>query len=166
MELDPRIKDRKDIFDCFNADEAKKYIGKECYISDYLYRFRCIDNVIFTTLLDINDQGKFVTNLNNKQGFDFCLPAEMLIKPAKAKKWRPYTFEEFFEKFTIGIPIKFRKRGDVGNELYLILTGYRNTDNYTVVYIGGIPYTLDELFNEYEWQSAYTEDFQPFGVEE
>ena len=53
---------------------------------------------------------------------------------------------------------------------YLILNGYRheqrNNKTITYIYIGSNRYTLDELFNAYEWQEHYTEDFQPFGVEE
>ena len=32
MNLDPRIK--KKPFSCFDIEEAKKFIGKECYFSD------------------------------------------------------------------------------------------------------------------------------------
>lgn len=36
----------------------------------------------------------------------------------------------------------------------------------TYIYIGSQGYTLDALFNDYEWQEHYAEDFKPFGVEE
>ena len=167
--LDPRIKDRKYIFDCFNADEAKKYIGKKCYMTDYFERFVDVDITAKCILGKIEDDSHFVSKTG--MPFDYCLPAEFVA--AKEKKFRPYTLMEFEDKFHMGQPIKFREKGKVGNEKYLILNGYShrqsnesNGETITSIYIGAIPYTLDELFNEYEWQEHYTEDFEPFGVEE
>lgn len=160
--LDPRIKDRKYIFDCFNADEAKKYIGKKCYMTDRFERFEDVESTVEGTLRKIDEDGFFV---DGGDSWVFCLPME-LVAP-KEKKYRPYTFMEFCEKFPIGLPIKFREKGDVGNELYLILNGYTlHKENIPFIYIGPLTYDLDELFNKYEWQSHYTEDFEPFGVEE
>ena len=76
---------------------------------------------------------------------------------------------EFNDTFTVGRPIKYRRKGKVGWERYLILNGYSHVqcDDKTTpyIYIGSTPHTLDELFNAYEWQEHYTEDFKPFGVE-
>lgn len=165
MKLDPRIKDRKYIFDCFNADEAKKYIDKKCYMTDYFERFMDVDITVNCTLDKIEDDGHFVSEMGIP--FDYCLPVE-LVAP-KEKKFRPYTLTEFGEKFTVGRPIKFRKKGEVENERYLILNGYShrqiNGERITYIYIGPNPYTLDDLFEDYEWQVHCTEDFEPFGVE-
>lgn len=161
--LDPRIKDRKFIFDCFNAEEAKKYIGQKCYMSDFIGRFDDIENTVECTLENI-DGGRFVYN---SLWFAFCLPAEFVAP--KEKKFRPYTLMEFEDKFHIGLPINFRKKGAEGHEKCLILNGYSHHqyegETITYIYIGSDPYTLDELFKDYEWQSHYTEDYQPFGVE-
>ena len=90
----------------------------------------------------------------------------MCVKEKK-KQYRPYTLKEFFDKFTIGSPIMYRKKGDV-IERYLILNGYVDSERGTkadhYIYIGSTPYTLDELFNKYEWQASDTEEFKPFGV--
>lgn len=162
--LDPRIKDRKFIFDCFNADEAKKYIGKKCYMSDSIARFEDVEITAPCILREIED-GRFVDDCLR---FTYCLPAEFVAP--KEKRYRPYTLAEFEDKFHIGLPIRFREKGKVGNERLLILNGYRheqyNGQTVTYIYIGAGGYTLQELFEEYEWQSHYTEDYQPFGVEE
>lgn len=161
--LDPRIKDRKYIFDCFNADEAKKYIGKKCYMTDYFERFDDVESTAKCTLKKIDEDG-FFTDGEDDFRFTYCLPME-LVAP-KEKKYRPYTLMEFEEKFHIGLPIQFRKKDEVENKRFLILSGYWHEDKTTYVYIGPHVYTLVELFNKYEWQSHYTEDYQPFGVEE
>ena len=56
-------------------------------------------------------------------------------------------------------------------ELYLILLGYRghqyNGKAIPNIYIGySTPFTLDELFDDYEWLDPATGDWMPFGVEE
>lgn len=162
--LDPRIKDRKYIFDCFNADEAKKYIGKKCYMSDSIARFEDVEITAPCILREIED-GRFVDDCLR---FTYCLPAEFVAP--KEKKFRPYTLMEFEDEFHIGLPIRFRRKGEVGCERLLILNGYRreqyNGQTVTYIYMGGGGYTLQELFEDYEWQSHYTEDYQPFGVEE
>ena len=98
-----------------------------------------------------------------------CFVPECSLKP-KEKQYRPYTFMEFTDKFTVGQPIKFRQKGAEGYERYLILNGYQHEQHdgraVTYIYIGSQGYTLDALFNDYEWQEHYTEDFKPFGVEE
>ena len=106
-----------------------------------------------------------------EESFSFFIPdSELLPRKPKEKQYRPYTLMEFEDKFHIGLPIKFRKKGEVGNERYLILNGYSNYKLFdeitTDIYIGRGAYTLDELFSKYEWQEHYTEDFEPFGVEE
>lgn len=168
--LDPRIKDRKYIFDCFNADEAKKYIGKKCYMTDYFERFEDVESTAKCILHKIEDSGPFV---EGNFRFSYCLPFEFVApkeNTPKEKKFRPYTLMEFEDKFHIGLPINFRKKGAEGHEKCLILNGYSHHqyegETITYIYIGSNPYTLDELFKDYEFQTHYTEDFEPFGVEE
>ena len=165
MKLDPRIKDRKYIFDCFNADEATKYMGKKCYMTDYFERFKDVESTAKCTLGKIDDGGFFCDGESDLK-FTFCLPFEF-VEP-KEKKIRPYTLAEFCDKFRIGCPINFRPRGDdaIG---YLMLLGYwrgQNKDREAAwIYIGRGGYTLEELFECYEWYEDETGDWRPFGVE-
>ena len=167
MKLDKRIIDRKYIYDCFNADDAREFIGEECFMANDIELFINLDRINVYTLDKIED-GFY--NKEEDEYFDFCLPVRWLKPEEKQKQYRPYTFMEFTNIFTVGLPIKFRKKGEVGNERYLILNGYSHNqligETTTDIYIGRGAYTLDELFNKYEWQEHYTEDFQPFGVEE
>ena len=167
MKLDKRIIDRKYIYDCFNADEAREFIGEECFMANDIELFINLDRINVYTLDKIED-GFY--NKEEDEYFDFCLPVRWLKPEEKQKQYRPYTLEEFTDIFTVGQPIKFRKKGEVGWERYLILNGYSHNqllgETTTDIYIGRGAYTLDELFSKYEWQEHYTEDFQPFGVEE
>ena len=167
MKLDKRIIDRKYIYDCFNADDAREFIGEECFMANDIELFINLDRINVYTLDKIED-GFY--NKEEDEYFDFCLPVRWLKPEEKQKQYRPYTLMEFTNIFTVGLPIKFRKKGEVGNERYLILNGYSHNqligETTTDIYIGRGAYTLDELFSKYEWQEHYTEDFKPFGVEE
>lgn len=166
MKLDKRIKSLSDILTCFDIEDAKQYIGQEGYFSDCIDLYRCLATRKYGILTEIKD-----SDCPFKEGdyeyWRFFIPESRLLE-IKEKKFRPYTIMEFQDKFTMGQPIKFRPKGKVGWERYLILNGYwheqREKQTITAIYIGSIPYTLDELFNEYEWQEHYTEDFKPFGV--
>lgn len=167
MKLDKRIIDRQYIFDCFNADEAKEFIGEDCYMTNDIELFKDLDRVNIYKLDKIED-GFY--NAEEDEYFDFCLPVRWLKPKEKQKQYRPYTLMEFTDIFTVGLPIKFRQKGAVGWERYLILNGYQHEQHegrtVTYIYIGPQGYTLDALFNDYEWQEHYTEDFKPFGVEQ
>lgn len=177
MKYDPRIKNEHCISDPFNVDTAKQYIDKKGYFTDVIASFSNLDKC-FTGMLagvEADNEHPYYCGISDEgviiQGnFSFFLSAEFVEEKPKEKKLRPYTFMEFDEKFTVGRPIKYRKKDQVGWERYLILNGYSHVqhDDKTTsyIYIGSTVHTLDELFNAYEWQEHYTEDFKPFGVEE
>jgi hypothetical protein len=167
--------DGKKPLDCFGTDEAESYIGKECYFSDDLFPFADMsdrtnrDLIYKGILLKVSADGSDPYETDSQRFYTYCLPCDWVAE-SEEKKLRPYTLMEFTNKFTVGCPIKFRIKGKVGCEQYMILTGYvheqRNGQTFTYIYIGPSGYTLQELFEEYEWQKHYTEDFKPFGVED
>ena len=162
MQLDKRIINGKRPLTCFDVEEAEKYIGKFCYMCDEYDQFHQLNLIEPTILKGVEDCEIPFHNGQDKQA-EFCLPCDWVTKE---KKFRPYTLEEFTDKFTIGQPFFFRRKGDLLEE-YLVRDGYedRKQGDKKVHFIGGEAYTLDELFNEYEWQEYYAEDFKPFGVE-
>ena len=156
-------------FCCFNADLCENYIGQKGYFENDIEDFKYMDLCKYGTLEKIFcDQAEPFQMKELRKDFKFFIP-EYFVVP-KEKQFRPYTLEEFTEKFKVGLPIKFREKDKVGCERYLILNGYehdqRNDQTITYIYIGVVGYTFDELFNEYEWQASDTEEFKPFGVEE
>ena len=166
MELDKKIKVKK-IFDCFSDfEEVKKYFNKAVYCADFIENFSNLERYTNTFIFKEFHLQECKPFVCSGQRYRFILPAEFV---EQEKQYRPYTFMEFTDIFTVGRPIKYRRKGLIGWEMYLILNGYRheqcNNKTITYIYIGSNRYTLDELFDNYEWQEHYTEDFQPFGVE-
>ena len=177
MKLDPRINNKLLISDPFDAETANKYIGRRGYFTDDIVSFSNLDNCCTGMLVSVESDNRHPYYCGIADGgaiisgnFSFFLSAEFVEEKPKEKKLRPYTFMEFQDKFTVGRPLKFREKGKFGCERYMILSGYwhelRNGLVTTYIYIGPHSYTLDELFNCYEWQEHYTSDFQPFGVED
>lgn len=168
MKLDERF--RVLPFCCFGTDKKAitNHIGKKGYFANRISLFNNIKLCKYGTLGTVlgDQQESFYMN-ETEETFSFFIP-ECLVKP-KEKKYRPYTLMEFTKKFTIGQPIKFRIKGKVGCERYWILIGYQheqyNEQTVTYINLGSGGYTLQELFEEYEFQEHYTEDFKPFGVE-
>ena len=170
MELDKRIKSLSDILTCFDIERAKEFLGEKGYFAGDLYCFTDLRRVCpYGTLANVfDDPDDTFQRKEDSIYYPYFVP-ECLLK-IKEKQYRPYTFMEFTDKFTVGQPIKFRQKGAEGYERYLILNGYSHNqllgETTTDIYIGRGAYTLDELFSKYEWQEHYTEDFKPFGVEE
>lgn len=172
MKLDKRIKSKSDILSCFDIENAKEFVfvDQKGYFANEISSFCDINICKYGTLGSVlGDQQESFYMSETEESFSFFIPdSELLPRKPKEKQYRPYTLNEFKDKFHIGQPICFRKTGEVGNERYLILNGYSNCKLFdeitTDIYIGRGAYTLDELFNKYEWQVSDTEDFQPFGV--
>ena len=169
MELDKRIKSLPDVLTGFDIEKAKGFLGEKGYFAGDLYCFTdLVRSCPYGTLANIlDDMDDTFQRGEDSIYYPYFIP-ECSLKP-KEKRYRPYTFMEFTDKFTVGRPIKFRRKGKVGWECYLILNGYRheqhNDQTITFIYIGSYPYTLGQLFKDYEWQEHYTEDFKPFGME-
>ena len=71
MKLDNRIIDRKYIFDVFNADKAKEFIGEDCFMTNDIELFKDISRINIYKLDKIED-GFY--NAEEDEYFDFCLP--------------------------------------------------------------------------------------------
>lgn len=177
MKLDKRIKSVSDIITCFDDDKyrAQPYIGQEGYFTNNMMDFEDLDDCSYGVLKDFSIyEYPFICktgNTVNDVDYAFFIPESSLkLEPKKEKKYRPYTFREFKNIFPIGQPIKYRRKGNVGLENEIVLDGYaheqRGDQIFTYIFIGVQDYTLQELFEEYEWQATDSEEFKPFGVEE
>lgn len=170
LELDKRIESLSDIFNFSDVENAKEFEGQKGYFTNNIYFFKNIQSCKYGTLTNVYSDVSYNTFCRKEDGayYEFFIP-ESFLKP-KEKKYRPYTFKEFKNIFTIGQPIKYRRKGNVGLENEIVLDGYsheqRGDQIFTYIYIGVSDYTLQELFEEYEWQDPDTGDWDLFGVEE
>ena len=80
------------------------------------------------------------------------------------KKYRPCTLDDF--GLNIGDLIRFRGKDDHNFEICTMYMGYLKTDGIVKVLLGQWYYSLEVLFNEYEWFDKDSNTWEPFGVEE
>lgn len=178
MELDERIIEGKKPLTCFDIDEAEKYVGKKCYISNEYDFFRNLDFTKHKILNGVEDcEAPF--HYDSGSQAEFCLPAEWVKEPEK--KYRALTLNEFLERFKIGeaLYIRFKRdkaervvvfteystppHKDEGNDTESVcLTGIEHHNS--VVCLGMREYYLATLYNCYEYFDG--KEWQPFGVEE
>ena len=88
---------------------------------------------------------------------------EDYLKPEE-KVFRPCTLDEF--GLHIGDLIRFRRKDDHNIEVGTMYMGYIKTNGSVKVLLGQCYYSLEVLFNDYEWFDSDSNTWEPFGVEE
>ena len=167
MDLDKRIIDGKKPLTCFDIDEAEKYVGKKCYISNEYDFFRDLDFTQQKILNGVEDCETPFHYDSDKQA-EFCLPCDWVKEPEK--KYRPYSLEEFLEIFDVGDQIEFRYK-DTDDVKHAMFTGYitdvKRIDDKTPgaceIMLGIFHYSLLDLFKDFE--RFYNGRWWPFGTE-
>ena len=185
MNSDKHILDGKKPLTCFDVEQAKEFVGKECYFSNHLDKFCTLDDAINYInaemivskdkrifkgeLLGVDDselcsEARFEAGIRGEaEWFQFCLPCEWVEE--NEPKYRPYTKDEFLNKFECGKPIIIRHKDDHINVFIETLSSVR-IDNFmdevhVRLYEGIVD--LQKLFDEYEWQKS-NGDWQSFGI--
>lgn len=168
MKLDPRIKSLTDILTCTNVDEARKFIGYAGYYADGICLFDNLSERRYGILESVTDCDEPFTPHGATTHWRYFLP-ECLLKP-KEKIYKPYNLVEFMDQFTIGRPVHFRRKDAKKLNHYLAFLGYWDElcegEINTYISFGSHYFSLDVLFNEYEWQDSGSLDWNIFGVEE
>ena len=170
MELDKRITKIAIIYDCFDCKDARALIGEKGYFSHYYHCFSDLNECRFGVLQDVIDSEHPYDNGKNQ--YDFFLPDRYINN--SEKQYRPYTLNEFLDKYTVCANIRIRQR-DRTCQYFGKLIGYQfptdpNTgkqkgDNDAIVCIGGYNFKLTELFTDYEQYDNMKDIWVPCGVE-
>ena len=161
--------DIKDVFSWSNAEEAKQYIGKECYFADSLNYLK------YSLNEDIKYQLKEVLNneINHVQGvfcdvdgdlWGLCLPADK-VKEVKEKKYRPFkNIDEFMNHLDLKCLMNnYIKVEDINSsEIYELMIVGAFVNGLVLPLYGAL--TMDQLFKKFKLK--INDQFLPFGVEE
>ena len=86
---------------------------------------------------------------------------ERIIKGKRP--YRPCTLDDF--GLNIGDLIRFRRKDDY-IEIYTMYMGYIKTNDTVRVMLGNTYYSLEELFNSYEWFDKDSNTWEKFWIEE
>lgn len=163
MELDKRIMSGKKPLDCFDVEEAKQFIGKKGYVTDFLQDF-CNLNKVKTSELKTVSHTELFCYFCGSTGKKYFLPVEWVKEPEK--KYRPYTMNEFKAEFKIGMVLTLRDRNAPDYVYQVMYLGNRqydesDSDNNTI-FLSQRFFSLRELFNMFE--IVRNGEWQPFGV--
>ena len=87
--------------------------------------------------------------------FSFFIPADRVDEPGDEKpKARPFTIDEFNERFKLGSSVHFVKK-DGGYERRVLYTGYCIDKLGACVCLGIMSYKLQDLFDNYKLAIGY-----------
>ena len=163
MELDPRIKSI-DSIRCFNTINDDCY-GKFGYFTNYVTNFEDL-NLIRKGICVFRDGEcfPFYECTIENQKFQYFIPEEDLLSNPKEKQYRPCTLDDF--GLNIGDLIRFRRKDDHDFEICTMYMGYIKNNGIVKVMLGNTYYSLEELFNDYEWFDKDSNKWEMFGVEE
>lgn len=159
MELDKRIMSGKKPLTCFDIDEAEKYVGQKCYISNEYDFYRNLDFTQQKILNGVEDCEEPFHYDQLKQA-KFCLPCEWVKEPEK--KYRAFTIKEFQQKYSVGSVLKIRQKQNRFAESVVQYVGYKVYEER--IYLGITDFTLDELFENFEMIEPQSDTWHPFGV--
>lgn len=175
MELDKRIKEGKRPLTCFDTEQAKEFLGKECYFSNCkshyknlsaFEKYETLTDYCIGTLTAVMDLGDRIFDVDQQcKEFRYCLPCEW-VKPEEPKKeYRPYSLEEFIEAMESGLFESWIKMRPVGStkECEFLYTGYQKTEAGEYICLGCFQFDFISLFKNYEIQDLNGK-WQPFGV--
>ena len=172
MKLDKRILPGKKPLTCFDTEQAKEFLGKECYFSNCkshyknlsaFEKFVSLTDYCIGELTAIMDLGDRVFDVDQQcTEFRYCLPCEWA---KQEPKYRPYTLAEWIEQHEIGEVIHYRsKSGEI--ELRHMYVGTRHSQGIKKIIVkitlGDVSHTLDYLFEDYEIE--VNGEWLPFGV--
>ena len=170
MKFDKRISsDLRDVYTLYCRNN-NNLLGIEVYASNDIDDFNNIDRCRKGKVDYIDPVHGYAVKIDSENTcyFNFVIPAMCV----KEKTLRPYTLEEFQLEFDVGKPIKFRRKNNSISEnylaYYLAYLGYSYLFDeseykyYERIHIGNSSYTLQELFDNYEWQND-SNVWKPFG---
>ena len=188
IELDKRIIEDKRPLVCFDAEQARNFVGKKCYLTNDISIFANLNkfieeekcsNVTYDGVIDTLEN--IGTELSMpfetaRLRWKFCIPCEWVKKEEPKTKYRPFSLNEFLERYRIGNTVTFRlKKGEHVPEAECLveykrmITGYeslpedRDKPGKCSILLGGCPpISLARLFEFYELDNDF--NWQPFGI--
>lgn len=172
MELDARILPGKRPLGCLDTEEAREFIGKEGYFCRYEYLFsdaRKIGSTRVLAQIKPEDPAPFIP-YDRPCAYEYFLPAEWLNPEEPENKWRPFTLDEFIDRFDLEVGTRvflIRYKTHPEHQKRLLLTGliHDKDSGLCGVCLGGFQFTFSDLFDMFEVRFG-KKDWQPFGVEE
>lgn len=166
MKLDSRIIEGKRPLSCIDTDEAKQFIGKQGYFADCLRVFKTIEYFEKWTLTAIDEKEErcFKEDVAGGNYWDYFLPAEWVKEKEPEPKWRAFKdhaeYKEFLNDGIIESWVKIKDKS--ADKIYEFMYIGGGDDK---ICLGGMMFSVSNLYNTFELFNESTGEWQPFGVE-
>lgn len=169
MELDSRIKPGKRPLNCFDTEQARQFIGKQCYFSDDVTDFMDLDKADGDSMFYIAQLQNIWTAevycfADNSNDYRYVLPCEWVEQPT-TPEYVLYTLDTWGQDFKPGDVIIFRGKVGTdreGSQYKCIYAGWRQDFSHDAfVILGHWTFTFSELFDLYEINRGG--NWEPFG---
>lgn len=146
MKLDSRIKQGKRPLTPFDIDEAREYVGKDCYFSNDITSFAYLGSLNKGELTSVgDDEINPYKHIGERSSYatNFILPCEWV------ETSRPFTIQEFLQCFNVFETIHYRKKHN-DSVLTGQFKGFYVLNEDVTVQIGNSVIPLKTLYNECE----------------
>lgn len=182
MELDKRIEALTDI-QSVTSILNNRDLDKKGYFADHIAEFKDLSKCMYGEFVEYREHEQcFLCEIDHYDGtFDhtyyrYFLPEDSLLPVEPEKKYRPFSLNEFLERYKIGDTVTFRMKKDEHIpeaecliEYKRMITGYeilpedKDTPGKGSILLGGCPPTgLARLFEFYELENDGK--WHPFGI--
>lgn len=169
MELDSRIKAGKRPLNCFDTEQAKQFIGKQCYFSDDTRDFMNLDKADGDSSFYIAELQNIWTAeeycfADNGNDYRFILPLDWVEQPT-TPEFVPYTLDTWEQEFKTGDVVFFKGKEDTWKDKNyykcMYLGHLENEKNRILVVLGCWLFAFDELIDSFEiYRNG---NWEPFG---
>lgn len=167
MKFDKRINDITKIMNCFTTEYAKRYLHTSGYFADHIEDFTDLDKLDMRELTDIQQEFKYPYSASScNDSFKFFLPCAD-AETKKEKKYRPYKAIGEFPRKIIGSVLTYRSKSEPSVHILTSIQSIALKDGKLIyVYMDGLRFTPSHLLTDYEYLSATSDEWLPFGIEE
>lgn len=165
MELDKRIKSKNDILTCFDVKDAGRFLGQKGYFSDCIDLYRFLDKRKYGILTEVKDSDCPFKEGDN-EFWRFFIPESLLENKKYSRSFSLIEFKGNTPKMIFPDDlIHFRNKNGGFIEYAQRYNGYIVNSRVTVICLGSREYSLEDLFENFEYLSRDGE-WNVFGVEE
>lgn len=178
IELDKRIISGKKPLTCFDAEQARNFVTKNCYLTNDISLFSDLNAFkkvewgnspvyegVVDTLTNINTEVTLIFETSYRR-WKFCIPCEWVKEEKSEPKYRPYTIKDFEkaflnEEFDDFIILRDKHNPD---DIYTLrYNGNFKKGQFEYICLGAKNFSFELLFENYE-VADYDGDWQPFGI--
>lgn len=169
MELDKRIEALTDILSVTVGCHDWELMTKKGYFANSIFDFKDLKRLcVYGEYAGWREHNQcfLCKQAGDETYYSYFLPESRLLPEEPEKKYRPFTLDEFVNKYSLGdeIILKVKENNKIEHKLFIeYIKDAKNINTCMNICLGGFYYSLKDLFDKSELYTS--EGWKPFGVE-